>query len=209
MTRASERLTGLPPLTALYPQPPTMGQPAPPNPSLATHTSGTTESLSSVPDQIVEWTPAPLQPGQQLGLPAAVLGLLPALEPGPTRGQYALGPATRPPIRHDNGFLQNPDDDTDPVPLPTRPATVDDYLQLAKWNTILGASELLRPGIVDAENGRFEVSGLGHQFTTRGEARRTLSWSRSDGLGVPASTVRAEGVRRHQGPRETRMGIGR
>ena len=36
---------------------------------------------------------------------------------------YRVGAPERPPIRHDNGFLQNPDDSADPVPIDTVPPT--------------------------------------------------------------------------------------
>lgn len=39
---------------------------------------------------------------------------------------YEIGPDRRPDIRHDNGFLQNPDDPTDPVPRPTQAPTAAD-----------------------------------------------------------------------------------
>jgi len=39
---------------------------------------------------------------------------------------YELGPDHRPNIVHDNGFLQNPVDPNDPVPLPTRQPTNDE-----------------------------------------------------------------------------------
>jgi len=37
----------------------------------------------------------------------------------PTSARYSVGPPTRPPIHHDNGFLQNPNDPNDPNPIPT------------------------------------------------------------------------------------------
>ena len=43
-----------------------------------------------------------------------------------TEATYVVGPPARPPIFHDNGFLQNPNDPTDPKPLPTRDATFDE-----------------------------------------------------------------------------------
>ena len=39
---------------------------------------------------------------------------------------FHFGNTGRPDIHHDNGFLQNPDDDTDPVPIPTRPPTQEE-----------------------------------------------------------------------------------
>lgn len=43
-----------------------------------------------------------------------------------TETRYRIGNPTRPPIRHDNGFLQNPNDRKDPRPIPTVPPTQDD-----------------------------------------------------------------------------------
>lgn len=36
---------------------------------------------------------------------------------------YKVGPYQKPRIHHDNGFLQNPNDPSDPKPIPTRPPT--------------------------------------------------------------------------------------
>lgn len=43
-----------------------------------------------------------------------------------TETTYRVGDPARPNIRHDNGFLQNPNDRTDPVPRPTIPPTQAD-----------------------------------------------------------------------------------
>ncbi|HVF57752.1 MAG TPA: hypothetical protein VM934_16485 [Pyrinomonadaceae bacterium] len=56
-----------------------------------------------------------------------------------TETTYRIGDPARPPIRHDNGFLQNPNDRRDPKPIPTvAPSQADrDYyeseLSRAKW----------------------------------------------------------------------------
>lgn len=52
-------------------------------------------------------------------------------------GPYRLGPPSRPAIRHDNGFLDK---------FSPRPATAADRMQLAKWITMLEASEALCSG---------------------------------------------------------------
>ncbi len=49
---------------------------------------------------------------------------VPATPPTTTSGSgtattYRTGDATRPDIKHDNGFLQNPNDPNDPTPIPT------------------------------------------------------------------------------------------
>ena len=40
-----------------------------------------------------------------------------------TQATYQVGPPARPNIRHDNGFLQNPNNPNDPKPMPTRAPT--------------------------------------------------------------------------------------
>ena len=58
---------------------------------------------------------------------------------GSTETTYRIGDPSRPPIRHDNGFLQNPNDPTDPNPIPTVPPSqadkdyYDSELNRAKW----------------------------------------------------------------------------
>jgi hypothetical protein len=44
---------------------------------------------------------------------------------------YEVGPPKRPTIKHDNGFLQNPLDKNDPVPIPTREPTMEERLYYA------------------------------------------------------------------------------
>lgn len=67
-----------------------------------------------------------------------------------TETRYRIGNPTRPPIRHDNGFLQNPNDPRDPRPRPTvAPTQADrDYyeseLNRAKW-----AQRLIAAGVDD------------------------------------------------------------
>ncbi len=51
----------------------------------------------------------------------------------PTSATYSVGPPARPPIQHDNGFLQNPNDPSDPVPIPTVPPTAEDRAALGEW----------------------------------------------------------------------------
>jgi hypothetical protein len=51
-----------------------------------------------------------------------------------TSGEYRIGQPIRPPIRHDNGFLDK---------YPKRPATAEDYYHLAKWRSKLNGAELL------------------------------------------------------------------
>ena len=54
-----------------------------------------------------------------------------------TDATYTEGAAKRPPIRHDNGFLQNPNDPSDPKPQPTVAPNFGDRASLAWWKTKL------------------------------------------------------------------------
>ncbi len=58
-----------------------------------------------------------------------------------TDATYTQGPANRPPIQHDNGFLQNPNDPNDPNPIATTRPGPGDYLALAKWRGQLELAE--------------------------------------------------------------------
>ena len=57
-----------------------------------------------------------------------------------TKGAYKIGPPTRPPIFHDNGFLK----------LGRRKPTAEDYIALTKWKVMLEGAEILRPDLTDA-----------------------------------------------------------
>jgi hypothetical protein len=70
------------------------------------------------------------------------------LPPVTTRGadiatvaDYTTGPPRRPPIHHDNGFLQNPNDPRDPNPIPTIPPTDADRQALSDWRNKLEWAE--------------------------------------------------------------------
>lgn len=76
-------------------------------------------------------------------------------------GAYKIGPPTRPPIVHDNGFLA----------LGKRSPTTSDYIALAKWRGILEGAELLRPDLTDA------VAAYRH-FLDGGGKPRTFSYER-------------------------------
>jgi hypothetical protein len=56
-----------------------------------------------------------------------------------TRADYTSGPPQRPNIRHDNGFLQNPNNPNDPNPIATVPPTAGDYVQRGVWEAKLRA----------------------------------------------------------------------
>lgn len=66
---------------------------------------------------------------------------------------YKLGPTPPPDIQHDNGFLQNPNDPNDPVPIPTREPTQEeiDYYNSERRNAEFGniASAIPGFGIID------------------------------------------------------------
>lgn len=69
---------------------------------------------------------------------------------GTTSAKYQVGPPRRPPIQHDNGFLQNPKDPKDPNPIATREPSMSDRLAEAKWAVKLEAARHLRPDLKDA-----------------------------------------------------------
>lgn len=68
---------------------------------------------------------------------------------------YEIGPDRRPDIHHDNGFLQNPNDPSDPNPIPTREPTeaerkyYDDQVNQAEW-----ANRLRHVPFADKVDGR-------------------------------------------------------
>lgn len=67
-----------------------------------------------------------------------------------TTAKYTVGDAKRPPIQHDNGFLQNPNNPNDTKPIATIPPTQkdkDDYNHQLKL-TNLGLTYQDMPGIV-------------------------------------------------------------
>ncbi|AGC49036.1 hypothetical protein MYSTI_07764 [Myxococcus stipitatus DSM 14675] len=69
---------------------------------------------------------------------------------GTTSAKYQVGPARRPPIHHDNGFLQNPKDPKDPNPIATREPSFSDRLAKGKWAVKLEAARQFRPDLKDA-----------------------------------------------------------
>ncbi|NTX07444.1 hypothetical protein HUA74_05790 [Myxococcus sp. CA051A] len=68
---------------------------------------------------------------------------------GTTSAKYQVGPATRPPIHHDNGFLQNPADPKDTKPIATKDPSFSDYAAKAKWELKLEAAKTFRPDLRD------------------------------------------------------------
>jgi hypothetical protein len=53
-----------------------------------------------------------------------------------TNAKYTVGAAQRPPIQHDNGFLQNPKNDNDPTPIATKPPTQKDKDDYGRQKTL-------------------------------------------------------------------------
>lgn len=74
---------------------------------------------------------------------------------------YRIGPPTRPPITHDNGFLA----------LGRRTPTAGDYAKKAVWKAKLEAGEALRPDLTDA-------LGAYRHFLEGGGKPRTFSYER-------------------------------
>src|ERR1700757_4019808 len=62
--------------------------------------------------------------------------------------KFTEGPAKRPDIHHDHGFLDDGKGNIDSSKR--RPATWEDYKLLAFWTAKLDGAELLRPDLVNA-----------------------------------------------------------
>lgn len=73
--------------------------------------------------------------------PSTVVGTKGDLINSATVAQYKGGPPQRPVIHHDNGFLQNPADENDPKPIPTRSPSIEDYARFAEWQAILDVAK--------------------------------------------------------------------
>lgn len=67
--------------------------------------------------------------------------------PPPARLEFTEGPRTKPPIRHDHGFLTGPDGNIDPSKF--EEPTLRDRAALAKWIAMLRGAQLLRPDLKD------------------------------------------------------------
>lgn len=100
-----------------------------------------------------------------------------------TAADYTIGPPTRPPIQHDNGFLQNPNDPTDrchdaSIPMPTVEPTLSDRLSLAEWGLKLEAAEAIQgvPGV--PHNNIPDGLAAYRHFLEGGGADRTFSYER-------------------------------
>lgn len=98
---------------------------------------------------------------------------------GNTNTTYRIGNPARPPIRHDNGFLQNPNNPNDPTPTATvRPSQADtdyynDQLSQVKWAQ--------------------RVDGLNVPFTDKDETARRLN----DGIAAYRHFLEGNGADRN------------
>lgn len=119
-------------------------------PQVGTKTSGVTAGQEVLADASVPWTPKPFTWAQQVGIPTDSEALAAAPGRGATKLSWSVGAPSRPDITHDNGGLQDPNDDTSPVPIPKEAPTLADYEALAKWSAMLKGAELLRPDLADA-----------------------------------------------------------
>lgn len=79
-----------------------------------------------------------------------------------TSGRYRIGPSERPPIKHDNGFLDK---------FNTEPPTFADRAQLAWWITQLEGAEAFRPDLADA-------TAAYRHFLTGSGADRSINYER-------------------------------
>jgi hypothetical protein len=84
---------------------------------------------------------------------------------------YEMGSAKRPAITHDNGHLQNPMDQTDPVPVDVVAPTTADHLAVAKWRVILSGAEAIRGDLADG-------TAAYRHFLDGNGAARTIDYDR-------------------------------
>ena len=75
----------------------------------------------------------------------------------PSAAIYKIGQPQRPPIRHDNGFLER---------FRRREPTFSDYTRLAKWKAMLEGAEALRPDLTDG------LAAYRHFLEGEGEPRQ-------------------------------------
>lgn len=77
-----------------------------------------------------------------------------------------------------------------------------------RYNFNPGANDIAT-GIPDADNGRFEITGLAHQYTNRGQIHRVIKWVEGEGKPVEGTTNKDEDVstRRPQDNRRLRNRI--
>ena len=114
----------------------------PPAPSKGTaHEEKQEDFAGKLAEQLWGGTLKALQVAQLWASSAPAAPTQPAAQSYPTDATYRVGPPQRPPIFHDNGFLQNPNDSRDPNPMPTRSPSVGDRLKLAKWKAKLELAE--------------------------------------------------------------------
>lgn len=78
-----------------------------------------------------------------------------------TLGQYKIGSASRPAIKHDSGFSK----------FPKKDPTLSDYWELLKWTTMLNGAATLRPDLVDA------TAAYSHFLNGEGK-QKTFSYER-------------------------------
>lgn len=79
-----------------------------------------------------------------------------------TSGPFTVGPAVRPDITHDNGFLDQ---------FPQRPPTAADQIELLKWKAKVEAAEAFRPDLVDG-------TAAYRHFLEGNGADRTIAYER-------------------------------
>ncbi|WP_437296949.1 hypothetical protein [Sorangium sp. So ce426] len=95
-----------------------------------------------------------------------------------TTAQYSIGAPQRPPIHHDNGFLQNPSDSNDPTPIPTTEPSVADRASLLYWQGTLEAAEAAQ-GVPRAPHNNIPDALAAYRHFLYGNgANRTFSYER-------------------------------
>lgn len=95
-----------------------------------------------------------------------------------TKAKYKIGPPAHPPIQHDNGFLQNPADPSDPKPMPTTEPTWSDRASLTWWQTKLEGAEAVQ-GVPYAPHNNIPDALAAYRYFLEGNGKdRTFSYER-------------------------------
>ncbi len=115
--------------------------------------------------------------GQQLQA-QFIQAKVPAPDAPQTDATYSVGPEKRPPIHHDNGFLQNPKDPNDPKPQPTVEPGFSDRASLAWWKTKLEGAEAIQ-GVPFAPHNDIPDGLAAYRHFLEGNGKdRTFSYER-------------------------------
>jgi|GEM_PF-1841915 len=134
--------------------------------------------VGQIADKLWGGTLKALQVAQLWAAQATTAAAKPTPQANPTDASYRVGPPQRPPIFHDNGFLQNPNNDSDPNPMPTRSPSVGDRLKLAEWKAKLELAEAAQGVPFVPHNDIPDGLAAYRHFLEGGGRDRTFSYER-------------------------------